>query len=267
MRVLHNNIFHVALFFDDFCRKHRLSYYLLGGTALGAERHGGFIPWDDDFDVCMTKSDYRRFLSLSDELQNSDFYLQKENTSELPLFFSKVRLNHSEYFEKDDFGKEMHHGVYIDVMCLSPSYSSNALTFLQYLASKILSAKALAARGYADALGYKKLFLGLAGLIPSRLVPFLLAFARNDIDFKTGESHVHFFGRAPFTKGIIKNIHLEPSSILFEGHEFSCFARNKEYLVRRFGNDCFSVPSKIVRSQYPTHCVRFVSNPHLNSEL
>ena len=53
--------------FDRICKKHGLRYYLLGGTLLGAVRHGGFIPWDDDVDLCMPRPDYMCFLDIAGE--------------------------------------------------------------------------------------------------------------------------------------------------------------------------------------------------------
>lgn len=56
--------------FVDFCNKNNLSYYLVGGTLIGAVRHGGFVPWDDDLDVCMPRKDFERFRVLMAENDN-----------------------------------------------------------------------------------------------------------------------------------------------------------------------------------------------------
>lgn len=56
--------------FDQFCKNNNLRYYLAGGTLLGAIRHKGFIPWDDDIDVCMNRPDYERL--LNEFPQNND---------------------------------------------------------------------------------------------------------------------------------------------------------------------------------------------------
>ena len=260
MRILHNNIYHVALYFHQFCEKNGLRYFLLGGSALGAERHSGFIPWDDDFDVCMPKSDYLRLLSLENSFHGSGFFLQAENSDELPLLFSKLRLDNSLYLEEDDYSRSGHNGVYIDIMCLSPSYPFLFLTYFQYLFSKILSAKALGKRGYKNASLFKKWVIYVVGFVPDFMTEIFLKFARNDFNCH-GDCHVHFFGRAPFAKGIIDNYHLDGSSIMFEMDQFNCFKDNLRYLKKRFGNDCMQLPSSEIIDQYPPHCVSFVSHP------
>ena len=60
--------------FVTICEKHNLNYYLAGGTLLGAVRHHGFIPWDDDIDILMTRDDYDRFLTYADEIAESGRY-------------------------------------------------------------------------------------------------------------------------------------------------------------------------------------------------
>ena len=60
---LHNVLFEMLNVFDSFCRENNIEYSLAYGTLLGAVRHKGFIPWDDDLDVMMTRENYNKFLS------------------------------------------------------------------------------------------------------------------------------------------------------------------------------------------------------------
>ena len=101
---------------DRICRKHRIKYFLGGGTLLGAVRHKGFIPWDDDADVMMLREDYERFLSvLPDELPG---YITNQNTEEANHFaFTKLRLDDTilstEFTARFD---NLHNGVFLDVL-------------------------------------------------------------------------------------------------------------------------------------------------------
>ena len=72
-------ILEIAFYFDEFCKKYDIEYYLMGGSALGAVRHHGFIPWDDDFDVFMTFNNYHKFLHYASiHLDTEKFHLQRE---------------------------------------------------------------------------------------------------------------------------------------------------------------------------------------------
>ena len=64
LRKLQKTELQILLDVDKFCRAHEIPYSLYGGTALGAVRHSGFIPWDDDLDIVMTRDNFNRFWSL-----------------------------------------------------------------------------------------------------------------------------------------------------------------------------------------------------------
>lgn len=66
---LHQKLLKLLLAFDAFCKRHEIEYFLDSGTLLGAVRHGGFIPWDDDLDVAMKRSEYEKFLKVKGEMQ------------------------------------------------------------------------------------------------------------------------------------------------------------------------------------------------------
>lgn len=71
---------------DELCKKYEINYSLSSGTVLGAVRHGGFIPWDDDLDLMFVREEYEKFLRIpNEEFQRCGFTLQKAFTKEWPM--------------------------------------------------------------------------------------------------------------------------------------------------------------------------------------
>jgi lipopolysaccharide cholinephosphotransferase len=96
------------------CDENNIRYYLAGGTLLGAVRHKGFIPWDDDIDITMPRKDYNKFLAIAEKMLDSRFQiLSRHNTSNYIYPFAKIVDRQTILIEDDDFTNEI--GVYIDV--------------------------------------------------------------------------------------------------------------------------------------------------------
>ncbi|MBR2965583.1 MAG: LicD family protein [Clostridia bacterium] len=116
------------------CDKHGLRYYLVAGTLLGAVRHGGFIPWDDDVDVAMPRSDYKRLESLAKKELSPNFFYQTEKTDKhSPFFFAKLRKDGTSVTEFLFRGSKMHTGCYVDIFPLDrcPSREKRARRFFK----------------------------------------------------------------------------------------------------------------------------------------
>lgn len=104
---------------DRICRKHNIKYFLGGGTLLGAIRHHGFIPWDDDADIMMLRNDYDKFCAIAaSEMPSSMTFQTNENDKNCFYEFAKFRLNGT--FFATEFAKEhknMNNGLAFDIFC------------------------------------------------------------------------------------------------------------------------------------------------------
>lgn len=101
---------------DRICRENGIKYWLAGGTQLGAVRHDGFIPWDDDLDIAMKRGDYTRFMQTAPKVINKKFVVQDWNIEPgFGLPFAKVRKADTLYIEAGSKNVKATQGIYIDV--------------------------------------------------------------------------------------------------------------------------------------------------------
>lgn len=115
MNELQAKMLEIFVEFKRVCEKHNLKYYLASGTALGAIRHGGFIPWDDDFDVAMPRKDYEKLMTLGHEF-NKPFFLQNHKSDKsYTQGFAKLRNSDTTYIETFYRYHNINHGIWIDI--------------------------------------------------------------------------------------------------------------------------------------------------------
>lgn len=103
----------------EICDKNGITYFLVCGSALGAAKYGGFIPWDDDIDIGMYRDDYKKFCEIAPTTLPSCYFLQTHQTDpRFPTIFAKVRDTRTTFIEKSVSELDINHGVYIDVFPL-----------------------------------------------------------------------------------------------------------------------------------------------------
>ena len=101
---------------DKICKKHNLTYFAYYGTLLGAVRHQGFVPWDDDLDIAMFRDDYEKFQTIASEEFTEPYFFQNSYTDGIIRFMAKVRDSRTTAIEH--LAPSINQGIFIDVFPL-----------------------------------------------------------------------------------------------------------------------------------------------------
>ena len=102
---------------DEVCRKYGLTYWAFYGTMLGAVRHHGFVPWDDDIDLAMFRDDYEKFQAVAPQEFTEPYFFQNSYTDRIVWPFSKIRDSRTTGIEFRDL-KDVNQGIFIDIFPL-----------------------------------------------------------------------------------------------------------------------------------------------------
>ena len=101
--------------FHNFCVNHNLRYYAAGGTMLGAIRHKGFIPWDDDIDIVMPRTDYEKLEQLMKNQVCKRYLLETPNTDAKDFFYTFSKLYDTETTLIENTKYKIKRGIYLDI--------------------------------------------------------------------------------------------------------------------------------------------------------
>ena len=137
---VHEILMQQILVVDEICKRNNIKYFLGGGTLLGAIRHHGFIPWDDDVDIMMLREDYDRFLSVLDRELPEGIFVQLPDTEKLNHQpFLKLRIDDTKFSTEftSKFPK-MHNGIFIDILAQDATAPSAAGRKLHIFETRII---------------------------------------------------------------------------------------------------------------------------------
>lgn len=225
---------------DKICRENDIKYSLCSGTLLGAVRHKGFIPWDDDLDIRMTRDNYDKFLAVWEKLRPEGYELQnKENTPNFPQSFSKIRKNNTTFIQHE-WEKGMYNtGIFIDVFPLDR------------IPEKILPKAFFLCRTYKYLMYTRETLYSEESELIKFAMSFLMKLTSHNPRMKYRKKYIDWLKKLDKDKSL-KCIGIEMPSMLkvaflpdiaddyvnltFEDGKFMCFKKWDEYLRLMFGD-------------------------------
>lgn len=227
------------------CDEFNLKYYLIGGTLLGAVRHKGFIPWDDDLDIAMPRADYDRFCELCGSELDRKYELHSiatDRTYWLP--FAKIRKKNTIFEEKNIEGLNAPMGIYVDIFPLDNAKCVDCLE--QRIRTKII--KGISAVIYVKReLPVKPSLKArvLASCIPMSIATLTKFQIRLMTKHNSAECDYYInFGSNYHTvkQTMLKTVFDPACQLEFEGKMYNALADYQYFLKRIYGEDYMQLP-------------------------
>lgn len=224
--------------FVKFCDENGLKYYLTGGSALGAVRHHGFIPWDDDIDICLTRKDYE-FL-IKNYKDNDKFYLQCiERDSNYWNMFAKIRMRNTLMEEKIFVGRNLPKEIFIDIFPIDNAPSGGYKQIkIQANLVRILKTALFYKFRLTNLKGYDyKLATKICSLLPKKTIYGLCKKIMTSYEDDNSEYVVAYLGAYAIKKEYLtRSTYFETVLAEFEGKKYMIPKDVDKYLSTIYGD-------------------------------
>lgn len=231
----------ILLEFISVCSKINLKYYLIGGTLIGAVRHKGFIPWDDDIDVIMPRRDYDIFMKKAQSHLPDNLFIQTIDTdSEYPNCFAKIRNTSTTFIEESIKSRIMNHGIYIDIFPLD--YYPESFIKRKWVDAKDFMLKIAISRLYDSKASYKiKILQQLSRLFyhsPEKAIEQRNTFLSNLPKSRYVRNYCGAWGKREIW---LDSWFADGSTVTFE-HESMCAPSNFHEVLSKVYGDYMTLP-------------------------
>lgn len=231
----------ILLFFDHFCGKYNLRYYLAGGTLLGAIRHKGFIPWDDDIDVCMPRNDYNRMIEIYSKSKNLKYRI-KSNTLNNNSPYTNL-VDSDTIIENQFSNTQENDGLWIDIFPVDGLPENSALvkkiykkcdfyrTLLLLIGAKLGEGKTIT-RKYLKYILKPLLTLYGKNRCVNKLESIAAQYPYDECKYVGAIT----WGLYGFGERMLKSEFEQAVEVEFEGHKFPAFSCWDSYLRGLYGD-------------------------------
>ncbi|HHT98051.1 MAG TPA: hypothetical protein GXZ90_09195 [Clostridiales bacterium] len=225
---------------DYICKKNNIPYTLGYGTLLGAIRHKGFIPWDDDIDVIMLYDDYLRFLEIaSRELDSNKYFLRWHKTDKnCNLTFAQIKRNDTLFCREGREGYNTHNGIFLDIIPMFNGANTWIQHKIQHRACRFFKTMLWAHMGHVSEKRktYKFYYMLLAKISVKKSYALFMKYAKLFKNDKGKLSSLCIF-RSPYNNVFTrKDTYEELIEVEFEGHRFKAPKKYHEILEYCYGD-------------------------------
>lgn len=223
------------------CDELGVRWYAGCGTALGAIRHGGFIPWDDDIDVLMPRKDYEIFCSKAQEFVGEQYFVQTlETEEEYYQPFAKLRRSDTTFLEEESAMDNINHGIYIDIFPLD-GYPTGQLAEKIFMIKRIVYNNFMYQNGDLNQLsGYRKLFAMAYRMVKGKLTAKEAAIKKEKmvtkIPFDEGKLVSCLIGDIPKRQAIPSEVYDKGREVVFENITIKVPLKCEYYLEKLYGD-------------------------------